>query len=851
MRGGSYRRSSLVLGLLALTLLSLLLGSGTLAQAGAIPLPAPRLGGTVVPGALDGRDRGLSTVVGACSGGDARSGPQCAGPASGSRFAPTPLEPPWAGAVVGELTNVSLPNGPGGIAADDGDGTIFVAGGPTAGRGNLTVIRDGAVVAVRSLPGPPGGLAYDPVTGDLVVAELTNSSVLIVNATNLTITSTVAVMDRPQAVAYDPSDREVYVANETGGTVAVLNGSTVVTYVSTRYTGTGYQGGWWGGIASDPRTGLVYVTGLDQHTIGVINGTTFVENLSLPPNLDPQSIGYDPVDGLVYATMHDGPVVEINGTSWSSVTTRNVSAEDLAVDPANGLVYVDNGTGLPTDGISALEGTTWAAPAIPTGAACGAMGYAPAPEEILAACGTSDLVFVATDLDTSPVNVTPIGSPAESLDVGQGVNLTATDSAPGMNWSIATVVATPSSVLRCVLGSASAWNTSVATLSVSCTGVGPGRAEVVLTAGNPGGFTVNSSVALQVFPDPIVGPSELLDTAGTGATSADVGEPVYLLLNWSDGSGAVGSVQWLGLPSGACPVNSTGLLACTFGAPANLTIRVLVTDSNGARTGLSPPLLVPVYPRPAVGVPGPSRASSDVGQAVTFSAAVEPGTGAPGAVAFAWTGLPGRCSPVGAGEEQCLPDRAGTFSVQVATSDANGMRSNQSPILPYVVDSDPSVAIDLSTSSPFPLGAGLSLNVTVLGGAGGGSFLWSGLPAGCPTTGKNVTCQLVDSGNYSIAVAYTDSNGFRAQSSNVSVTVSQRPPTGTSPAPPDLLLLEVGGLVVVGGAVVVTLVLWDRHRRGSRGIPRIADPTVPGEDPPVEETDPESTSGSGEDSVVG
>ena len=322
------------------------------------------------------------------------------------RRADGPPHPPWLGSIVGDYSNVSLPEAPDGIAADLADGRLYISGNFTGTEGNITVMSNGSILSTILLPGLAAGLAFDPGNGLLYAAELTDAHVAVISG--FSVIANISVVDRPQGIAYDPLNGDIYVANESGTNVSVIAGDSVVATVGTgNYTQ--YQGGWFGGVACDPTTGLVYVTKLAQHEVAVLNGTRFVENLSLPNGDYPQDIQYDSSDGLVYVTTHDGQVVLIHGTQLVDATTPSLSSNSLAFDPANGLVYVDNYSTLANDSITAINGTSVLPFPFYTGADCNTMGYDPTTGDILAACGLTELLFISTRLTQSAVTATPAG----------------------------------------------------------------------------------------------------------------------------------------------------------------------------------------------------------------------------------------------------------------------------------------------------------------------------------------------------------------------------------------------------------------------------------------------------------
>lgn len=95
-----------------------------------------------------------------------------------------------------------------------------------------------------------------------------------------------------------------------------------------------------------------------------------------------------------------------------------------------------------------------------------------------------------------------------------------------------------------------------------------------------------------------------------------------------------------------------------------------------------------------------------------------------------------------------------------------------------------SVPTAAPASATVDIGQPVTFSSTTAAGAGGNTYLWSGLPTGC-TGGSTltVTCTPTASGLFMVSVAVTDSNGFTVTSGTRYFTVlpdpTTTPPTGT------------------------------------------------------------------------
>lgn len=143
----------------------------------------------------------------------------------------------------------------------------------------------------------------------------------------------------------------------------------------------------------------------------------------------------------------------------------------------------------------------------------------------------------------------------------------------------------------------------------------------------------------------------------------------------------------------------------------------------------------------------------------------------PGPFAFSYTGLPAGCASSDRNPLPCRPSIAGDYVVNVTVSNATGGSINASTeftvfdVLTATVAAKPAT-IDLSQT--------VTLEGNALGGAGGDSYIWEGLPDGCsPSNSPAVNCTPSSAGNYSIAVEVVDRLGAKNTSPPVEVVVNR------------------------------------------------------------------------------
>ncbi len=302
-------------------------------------------------------------------------------------------------------------------------------------------------------------------------------------------------------------------------------------------------------------------------------------------------------------------------------------------------------------------------------------------------------------------------------------------------------------------------------------------------------------------------------TPSPSRTSADVGQSVTFSTTASGGSG-VYLYSWSGSTGPTelnCTVADAPSLVCVPAEPGTYSVTVTVTDSNGAASAPETLGSYTIYADPTVTVPVPRSTSTDVGQDAVWS--VVGGNGS-GPLTYTWQ------APVGFGcilhttdEIGCLATLPGTYTVNVTATDPNGATSKLAVSAPFTVYAKPSVVLTISPAKVLE-GHGVTIKAVVTGGSGGLTYVWKGLPSGCPSAPTSLvfSCTPKASGNFSVSLLATDSNkGF----GNETVILDVQPSFLGLPAIEGYEL--VVGLVLGGiAAAVVVLVLRARKRRGTR-----------------------------------
>lgn len=222
---------------------------------------------------------------------------------------------------------------------------------------------------------------------------------------------------------------------------------------------------------------------------------------------------------------------------------------------------------------------------------------------------------------------------------------------------------------------------------------------------------------------------------------------------------------------------------------------------------------------------GPSNSgSTDVGGLVSLAGSSQIGGG--GLIyTYYQDGVP-IASTTGAAT--WTPSFSGDVQLSVVVSYLNGTTIGTSYPTDFSVFSDPLEA-PINTSGPvsaLDAGVNLTLSAAALGGSGGYSFAWAGLPGGCVESGSIATCYELPSGVYLVEVTVTDSNGFSATS----------PPEVFYVAPVLEIQLVTNATTIVSGQSVT---LWALAIGGSTlvsirwaGLPKQCD--VSGSENPAE-----------------
>lgn len=265
-------------------------------------------------------------------------------------------------------------------------------------------------------------------------------------------------------------------------------------------------------------------------------------------------------------------------------------------------------------------------------------------------------------------------------------------------------------------------------------------------------------------------------------TVADLSSDVPIYLSTLD----VPSGWTVNLPGQGSP---TFIAQFSFSLPSTTAagsyhFEVNATDGSGSGSYDRVALGVDVLPILSASVAGsPGSGGIDVGQTVTFTANAGGGSSA---YSYDWTTVPLGCTATTSASFQCAPASAGSQPIAVTVTDSRGYTTVGSST--YLVYTDPTVEVPSAARESVDSGQTVVFSVVASGGSGGYTYAWSGLPAGCTSSGSaSDSCSPIGAGTFSIVVVVTDSNGFEVTSGALPFSVYSLPSVTLSVTPSSVL----------------------------------------------------------------
>jgi YVTN family beta-propeller protein len=553
------------------------------------------------------------------------------------------------------------------------------------------------------------------------------------------IVGNITVASEPWAIAFDSANGNIYVTNWGSNNVSVISGTTN-TVVGSVPVGT-YPNG----IAFDSTNGYLYVTNYQSMNVTVFNGATDTLVKSIPVGASLGGIAFDSANGYIYmADPNSGSVIVINGATNVVVPgpiTAGSYPDGIAFDSTNGYLYVTNEDSY---NVTVINGATdKVVSSVPVGtcpngiAFDGTNGYL----YVTNACSLNVTVINgATDTTVASVPLGPDTAPmAVAFDSTNGyicvanngsANITviygATNKAVG---SISDVYGPTGEAYDALNGYlyVTSWRVVVVSLSTfasSLSSVTIVPAQVTLSPSNIQSFTA--------IPTCTAGPCPTVTYYGWTLTRP------------------FGTLTASNSPS---VVNFTaGSTAGTVGLLINASVNGVFRQSSVAMITI---LLVNITS--FIASHNPITVGSPTSLIVTASSGTPPYT-------YTYNSLPPGCVSSNTSTLPCTPTAPGTFVVTAKVMDMKGTSTTKTLTLTV----NPSLTVTAFHASPNPIDAGLSttFSVSLTGGTGPFTYVYTGLPTGCTSSNtSSLSCVPSSAGASVVTVNVTDMSHRSATSS--------------------------------------------------------------------------------------
>lgn len=370
-----------------------------------------------------------------------------------------------------------------------------------------------------------------------------------------------------------------------------------------------------------------------------------------------------------------------------------------------------------------------------------------------------------------PTVAVPVATPA-SGQVGTALSIASSLGLAGAGSDTYAWTYSPATGLGCAASTST---------SVSCTPTAVGTYTATLTVTDAdGGTGANTSASISVTAvQPVV------TTPTAAPTSVDIGQSVTFTSTVTNPGSGGDTYTWAISPSSGlgCTASTSTTMTCSPTTAASYSITFTAKDNSG-HSGTATLTGFQVFADPAIGNPTGNPAVVDVTQSVTFTVPVTAAGATPDS--FVWTTSAGLGCPSGStGTLSCAPTAAGTFTVSVTMTDANGLHSTGTSS--YLVNSKP--VVTQPTPSPAAVAVGGTVTFTSVltsPGTSPDTFSWtesattgSGTGLGCTTsTSLSLTCTPTAAGTYTVTITVSDGALETASATSTSMTVA---PASTSP----------------------------------------------------------------------
>lgn len=263
-----------------------------------------------------------------------------------------------------------------------------------------------------------------------------------------------------------------------------------------------------------------------------------------------------------------------------------------------------------------------------------------------------DTTNVSTVFGCTPTASAPVASSTD-LDVGQSTTLQSRLVSPGSGGDTFAWSVVPTG-LNC---------TAVTNVTLQCQPTSPGVYTVEVTVTDSlGQSTTTATLSVVVHVDPTVA----LDLS---RSVLDVGQGTQVNAVAAGGSGAY-RYSWSGVPPG-CVAAAVSSFSCVPGTAGAYVLEVTATDSDGwAAMGTEN---LTVFEDPAILEFESAPGSVLEGRSVQIQVETM-GGGSP--LTYVYRGLPPGCLSTNSSILTCVPDRTGTFAIEIVVTDPEGYQVN-------------------------------------------------------------------------------------------------------------------------------------------------------------------------------
>ena len=297
---------------------------------------------------------------------------------------------------------VPVGSAPNGVAVDSANNSVYVA---NLTASTVSVVDEGTdtVTATITVPGGPDSVAVDDATDTVYVSQDSSRSLTVIDGGTNTVTTTVATGQQPEGVAVDSATDTVYVANTADGTVSVIDGATNTVETTISVGSVPVQ------LAIDGATDTVYCLNYG-HSVSVIDGASGTVT-SILPVTGIIGLAVDPATDEILAgisTGFGGALQAYDAASQSLLWTTAVGSVPLGVtvDPSRDVIYVPDQSSNSVDVVDGAVGVVTAT-----------VGVGPTP--IFAANDpTSNTTYVGDQGGSSLSVITAGGSVAGAPTIG-------------------------------------------------------------------------------------------------------------------------------------------------------------------------------------------------------------------------------------------------------------------------------------------------------------------------------------------------------------------------------------------------------------------------------------------------